>query len=174
MKEFREELSRLGFQMEHLGVGYEEIQADTLEEVVGQGLKELGERGLDNFIIDDSGLFIDALNGFPGVYSAYALRTLGCGGILKLMEGIESRGAHFKCCIGARIQGVGEIVVCDVAKGEITEEKRDGGGFGFDPIFRPEGEPRTYAEMPLDEKNRISHRGMAIRSFSRKLEERMD
>lgn len=173
VREFQEELSRLGFVMEHKGVGYEEIQTDRLEEVVRHGLRELEQRGLDNFIIDDSGLFIGSLNDFPGVYSAHALRTLGCKGILRLMEGVDDRSARFECCIGARIEGVGEIVVCDLARGDIIEEERGAGGFGFDPIFRPEGESRTYAQIPLEEKNEISHRGRAIRSFSRKLGERL-
>jgi len=173
VREFQGELASLGFTMKHMGVGYEEIQTDRLEDVVRHGLRELEQRGLDNFIIDDSGLFVESLNDFPGVYSAHALRTLGCKGILRLMEGVEERSARFECCIGARIEGVDEIVVCDVARGEIIQEERGEGGFGFDPIFRPDGESRTYAQIPLEEKNVISHRGRAIRSFSSKLEERL-
>ena len=59
--------------------------------------------GLRDFMIDDSGLFVDALKGFPGVYSAYGQKTIGNEGILKLMEGVDDRAAVFKCCIGCRI-----------------------------------------------------------------------
>lgn len=173
LNELRSELSRLGIEIVHSKVGYEEIQTDSLEEVVRHGVEELRDRGLDNFIIDDSGLFIDSLGGFPGVYSAYVLKTLGCGGILRLMEGERERSAHFKCCMGSYIDGLGEIHSSGFAPGTITLNERGMMGFGFDPIFRPEGETRTYAEIPLEQKNLISHRGRAIRSFSKMLEERM-
>jgi XTP/dITP diphosphohydrolase len=171
VREFQRELSHLGLDMEHLPVGYEEIQTDSLEEVVRHGIAELRERGIEDFIIDDSGLFVDALRGFPGVYSAHALRTIGCEGMLRLMSGVEDRGARFECHIGAHIQDVGEILVGGTAHGRLTEEMRGEMGFGFDPIFVPDGERRTYAEIPLEEKNGISHRGRAIRSFAQKLEE---
>lgn len=169
LREFQHELSRMDMRIRLVKESYEEIQADSLAEVVRHGLRELRGRGLDDFIIDDSGLFIDSLGGFPGVYSAYALRTLGCRGILKLMKGERSRGARFRCCIGAIVNGI-EIVVEEEAMGQLTLEERGRGGFGFDPIFRPSGDDRTYAEIPLEDKNLISHRGKALRSFSKELE----
>lgn len=173
LTELRSELSRLGIEIVHSRVGYEEIQTDSLEEVVRHGVQELRDRGLDNFIIDDSGLFIDSLGGFPGVYSAYVLKTLGCKGILRLMEGEGERSAQFRCIIGSYIDGLGEIHSSGLAPGTITLGEKGSMGFGFDPIFQPEGETRTYAEIPLEQKNLISHRGRAIRSFSKMLEERM-
>jgi XTP/dITP diphosphohydrolase len=174
LREFQSELSSLGIELEHLKVEYKEIQTDRLENVVRHGLEELKNRGLDNFIIDDSGLFIYSLGGFPGVYSAYALKTLGCKGILRLIEGEKDRSAHFECCIGSSISGLGDIITCAKAHGNITHRERGDSGFGFDPIFQPNEDKRTYAEIPLDEKNLISHRGRAIRSFYRLLEERME
>jgi XTP/dITP diphosphohydrolase len=173
LSEFQRELSRLGIELEHSRVEYKEIQTDCLEDVVRHGMEELKARGLDNFIIDDSGLFINSFKGFPGVYSAYVLKTLGCKGILRLLEGEKDRSAHFECCIGSSISGLGDIVTFAKAHGTITYRERGDGGFGFDPIFQPNGERRTYAEIPLDEKNMMSHRGRAIRSFYRLLEERM-
>jgi XTP/dITP diphosphohydrolase len=173
LREFQREISSLGIELEHAGVAYEEIQTDHLEDVVRHGLEELKDRGLDNFIIDDSGLFIDSLKGFPGVYSAYVLKTLGCQGILRLLESERDRTAHFECCIGSSISGLDDIITCAKAHGSITHREKGDGGFGFDPIFQPNGDRRTYAEIPLDEKNRMSHRGRAIRSFHRILEERM-
>lgn len=174
LREFQQELSSLGIELEHARVEYEEIQTDRLEDVVRHGLEELKDRGLDNFIIDDSGLFIDSLKGFPGVYSAYALKTLDCKGILRLLEGEKDRSAHFQCCIGSSISGLADIVTCAKAHGTITYREKGEGGFGFDPIFQPNRDRRTYAEIPLDEKNKVSHRGRAIRSFYRLLEERME
>jgi len=174
VKEFSEELSRLGIEVEHRTVEYDEPQTDSLEKVVRSGLRELRKKGCHDFIIDDSGLFIQAYGGFPGVYSAYVLKTLGCGGILKLMEGVDDRRASFRCCIGCWSPGLGEIVVESEVRGEIATDEKGSEGFGFDPIFIPEGETRSYAEMSLCEKNMISHRGLAIRSLVREIEKRLE
>jgi XTP/dITP diphosphohydrolase len=172
LEEFRAALAPLGIEVAHLPIGYEEVQVDTLEEVVDHGLKELRARGVGDLVIDDSGLFIDALKGFPGVYSAYALRTLGNQGVLRLMEGVEDRGARFTCCIGSSIAGMEDIVVCESCEGHIAEDEKGAGGFGFDPIFMPVDEDMTFAQMPMVEKNAISHRGKAIRSFVEALRQR--
>ena len=71
MREFEKELGGLGIGVTQLNKGYDEVQTDCLEEVVVHGIRELRSRGMTDFIIDDSGLFIEALGGFPGVYSAY-------------------------------------------------------------------------------------------------------
>ncbi len=172
--EFRSELGRLGIEVEHLEETYTEVQTDDLEQVVRRGVDELLDRGLDNFVIDDSGLFVEALNGFPGVFSAYTFETLGCEGVLKLMAGREQRNAFFECVVGSHIEGMGVIVARGRAPGEITSEKRGGGGFGFDPIFCPEDHGETFAQLSMEEKNRFSHRGKAIREFASMLEHRME
>ncbi|MDD1767517.1 MAG: XTP/dITP diphosphatase [Methanomassiliicoccales archaeon] len=169
LREFRSELSRLDIEVTSTDESCEEIQADTIEEVVRYCLKDLGGRGVGNVIIDDSGLFIDSLGGFPGVYSSYVFRTLGCKGVLKLLEGKEDRSAHFSCCIGC-ILGSGEnIVVTESVSGRIGTEEKGNQGFGFDPIFIPQEDQRTFAEMSIEEKNPISHRGKAIRAFAEML-----
>jgi len=160
--------------VDHANLGYREVQADTLEEVVRHGMEELRRRGMEDFIIDDSGLFVRALDGFPGVYSAYALKTLGCGGLLKLMNGEEDRRASFRCCIGCWSRELGEIVVEAEAPGVIGLSEEGKGGFGFDPIFLPDGKRLTYAQLPLDEKNVISHRGKAIRTLVDEIRERRE
>lgn len=161
VKEYQEALGGYGIEMEHVNREYAEVQTPYLEEVVDRGLKALAAEGLDNFIIDDSGLFVDALKGFPGVYSAYGQKTIGNGGILKLLELVEDRAAVFKCCIGCRIEGE-TVVVTGKCPGVILHSARGDGGFGYDPIFSPDGE-RSFAEIPVEEKNVISHRGVAIR-----------
>ena len=165
LREFKSELSRLNIDVASTDESCEEIQADTIEEVVQYCLKDLKGRGIGDVIIDDSGLFIDSLGGFPGVYSSYVFRTLGCRGVLKLMEGTKDRNAHFSCCIGCVLGSGEEIAVTENVSGRIGIEERGGQGFGFDPIFIPDGETRTFAEMPIEEKNPISHRGKAIRAF---------
>ncbi len=174
MREFRAALQPLGFELEQRSEEIDEIQADELEDVVKDCMVQLRARGLQNYIIDDSGLFIDALGGFPGVYSAYALKTLGCQGIIKLLRGVDDRTARFRCCIGCSIADLEKIVVSAESEGSIIEEERGKGGFGFDPIFVPSGYDQTFSELPLEEKNLISHRGKAINSLSKRLLARME
>ncbi len=119
-----------------------------------------------NCIADDSGLEVDALNGEPGVFSA---RYAGEHGnhannmalLLKNLEGIEDRGAQFRCVI-TLILGDDIHQFDGIIRGTITQEKRGTQGFGYDPLFVPEGYDRTFAEMSIEEKNPISHRGLAV------------
>lgn len=165
--EYQKAFDSLGIEMEHYRLPYNEVQTSDLEEVVHKGMDEIIKKGVRDFIIDDSGLFVDSLKGFPGVWSAYAQKTIGNDGILKLMEGVENRGAEFRCCIGCDIEGK-RIVVLGRCRGFITESQEGDGGFGFDPIFSPDG-TRTFAEIPIDEKNGMSHRGNAVKLLMEEL-----
>lgn len=124
--------------------------------------------GLDCFA-DDTGLEVDALGGEPGVRSArYA--TDGHDDeankrlLLERMAEVDDRTARFRTAI-ALIAGDEEIVFEGVVRGTISREQRGSGGFGYDPIFIPEGCDRSFAEMSDDEKNAISHRGRAVRKL---------
>ena len=161
VKEYQAEFADFGVEMVHVNREYDEVQTAYLEEVVDKGMKELYRDGLRDFMIDDSGLFVNALKGFPGVYSAYGQNTIGNKGILKLMEGVEDRSAVFKCCIGCDINGR-TIIVTGTCDGYIMREARGNEGFGYDPIFSPDGK-RTFAEIGIEEKNTMSHRGNAIK-----------
>lgn len=165
--EYQKAFDELGIEMEHYRLPYDEVQTSDLEEVVQKGMDEIVRKGVRDFIVDDTGLFIDSLKGFPGVWSAYAQKTIGNKGILKLMEGVEDRGAEFRCCIGCDLNGE-RTVVTGVCRGYITDSERGTDGFGFDPIFSPDGK-LTFAEMPIEEKNGISHRGNAVRLLIEKL-----
>lgn len=167
VKEFREALRNVDIEIEHLTMPYDEIQTSDLNDVVKTGIESLRSRGLSNFIIDDSGLFVDALGGFPGVYSAYVQKTLGNRGVLKLLENSTDRGAEFRCCIGCDIEGK-TVIVNGICRGYIFHEERGGEGFGFDPIFSSDGK-RSFAEMPLEEKNIVSHRGLAVKALAEEL-----
>ncbi len=144
------------------GVGKLEIQADNLEEIVLFAAENLNRQLKVNFFVEDAGLFIRALNGFPGPFSSYVYRTLGCKGILKLMENIEDRYAEFRSVIALGWGGVIRIFRGTV-RGKISSEERGSYGFGFDPIFIPEGSNKTFAEMTIEEKNRHSHRAKAVK-----------
>lgn len=114
---------------------------------------------------DDTGLEVEALNGAPGVYSArYAGDAHNSEAnmmkLLKDMEGIENRKAQFRSVFALIINGK-EYLFEGIVKGEITTNKRGGSGFGYDPIFVPEGYKKTYAEMGSELKNTISHRALA-------------
>ena len=157
-KEYKEKLGDHYSEVEMANLGYPEIQADELKDVVEFAMEVLSERS--PLIIDDSGLFIDTLNGFPGVYSSYVMRTIGCGGILSLMENRENRKSRFECVIG--YLGEEKKIFKGTSKGIITQEERGTSGFGYDPIFQPEESEKTYAEMSSQEKNKISHRGRSM------------
>lgn len=118
---------------------------------------------------DDTGLEIEALNGEPGVYSArYAGETKNTEAnidkVLKKMEKINQRNARFRTVVSLVINNE-EKQFEGIAEGEILRVRRGGSGFGYDPIFQPKGFNITFAEMELYEKNKISHRGMAIQKL---------
>ncbi len=116
-------------------------------------------------MVEDSGLYIRALNGFPGPYSSYVYKTIGYFGILKLMEDVTDRGAHFKSVVAFYDGNIYKIFIGTVY-GEIINDARGYYGFGFDPIFKPEGSTRkTFAEMSLKEKCMYSHRAKSITKF---------
>lgn len=155
-----------GYQVpiERLDRRYPEVQADTLEEVVLYALDVLG-REFDDFFVDDSGLFVDALRGFPGVYSSHTFRKLGVAGLSCLMHGMEDRRARFETVLGGQFEGERHLVKGQCF-GTVAGEARGLSGFGFDPIFVPEGHTATFAEMSTEEKNAVSHRGNATRALA--------
>lgn len=161
---FKEVFDRLlehGIRIEHADRGYPEVQADSLEKIVRFGATVLDDEIEGDYLIDDSGLFVDALNGFPGPYSAYTLKRIGCEGILKLLAGTGTRSAAFEAVFLLR-KGGEHHTFRGECRGTIAERPRGKGGFGFDPIFIPEGETRTFAEMTVKEKNVHSHRSRAV------------
>ena len=118
---------------------------------------------------DDTGLEVEALNGAPGVYSArYAGE--GCSyhdnvvKMLEAMKGITNRKARFRTVIALNLNGK-QYFFEGIVNGKILEEEHGDGGFGYDPIFQPDGYDETFAEMPMDIKNKISHRGQAVQKL---------
>jgi XTP/dITP diphosphohydrolase len=147
-----------------------EIQSESLEEIAKTSVIDAFKRCHLPVIVEDAGLFVDALNGFPGPYAAYVYKTIGNSGMIKLMENIEDRQATFQSVI-AYYSAASKSPICfeGEAKGEITLKERMGNnksGFGFDPIFKPESSNKTFAEMEIVEKNKHSHRAKALRGFA--------
>ncbi|MBR6831382.1 MAG: non-canonical purine NTP diphosphatase [Tidjanibacter sp.] len=144
--------------------------SDTIEGNALQKARYVYEKtGLDCFA-DDTGLEVDALGGAPGVHSArYATdghdfaanREL----LLRNMEDKSDRRARFRTVI-ALILGGEEFLFEGIVEGEITREERGEGGFGYDPMFQPEGYELTFSELSPEEKNSISHRGRAVTALS--------
>ena len=119
---------------------------------------------------DDTGLEVEALNGAPGVYSArYAEgeehdAQANMRKLLHELEGKENRKAQFRTAISLILDGK-EYLFEGVIKGEIIQEKRGDSGFGYDPIFKPEGYQQTFAELGNEIKNKISHRALAVQKL---------
>ncbi|MDI6887517.1 MAG: XTP/dITP diphosphatase [Candidatus Thermoplasmatota archaeon] len=161
-REVKNELEKLGVVVVQKALSYPELQADSPEEVVKAALRTIAL--LEPFIIEDAGLFIRALNNFPGVYSSFVFKTLGCDGILKLLKGKKDRYAEFRSVIGLKM-GNSKKIFTGICKGEISTCAKGHGGFGYDPIFIPNGKKKTFAEMSIKEKNRCSHRGKAVQKL---------
>jgi XTP/dITP diphosphohydrolase len=130
-------------------------------------------------LADDSGVCVDALDGGPGVESAYYAgpQSDPAANLAKLeqtMLGVPEgkRGAHFKCVLMLIAGDGGEVVAEGRVDGRLRATRRGGSGFGYDPLFVPDGYAETYAELSEAEKNKISHRGRAWLSLMKRLEER--
>jgi len=159
-------LGEFGIRLEQADIEMTEPQSDTLEEVAEkcaeEALKKVGER----FIIEDSGLFVNSLNCFPGVYSSYVYRKIGCEGILRLLTGSADRSAYFMTALAYGEPGNRIRFFTGRVEGNIATEQRGKSGFGYDPIYIPLGSNLTFAEMSTEEKNKFSHRSRALRTFA--------
>jgi XTP/dITP diphosphohydrolase len=164
VEEARSILSPLGITVEQNNCGYPELQEDELETIAAFGAEWTANKLGTEVIVDDSGLFIKALGGFPGPYSAYVFDTLGNDRILKLMDGDTDRSALFRCAVGYCVPGEKALVFTGEVMGEISIKGSGNAGFGYDPIFSV-GD-RTFGEMEDEEKNRLSHRYRALLKFA--------
>ena len=151
-----------------INLEYEENQEDDIEKIALFSCNNLITKNPEikakSFFLEDAGLFIDALKGFPGPYSSYVFQKIGNKGILTLMKNRENRKARFKSV--AALHYKGEITLHHgVIEGEIVYEEKGGEGFGFDPIFQPISSHQTFAEMSLKTKNLYSHRQKSLREL---------
>lgn len=182
--EIREALEGLPLGILYLGdfphIGEIPEVGETLEEnALAKSETTLRETGLPA-LADDTGLEVDALDGRPGVYSSRfsgekATYEDNVKKLLHELDGVppEERSAIFRTVIAFSFPGEGSRVVEGKCKGTIITEARGKSGFGYDPVFLPDGEDATFAEMTLTRKNEISHRGLALAAARKLLEEKL-
>lgn len=163
--ELRSIASKYNVNIEMLNVPKFEIQHDELEAIASYAALTAALIARRPLIVEDSGLFIESLNGFPGALSSYVYKKIGITGVLKVLEGVSNRRAYFKSVVAYASLDYNVKLFTGVVYGRISERARGTKGFGFDPIFIPDGDDRTFAEMELEDKNKLSHRGVAFRKF---------
>ncbi len=168
--EARTVLAKYGLAAGMLRAKAVEIQSDSLTEIASASAADAYQRCHLPLIVEDAGLFVDALKGFPGPYAAYVYKTIGNRGLLKLMENLKDRKATFRSAIAYCDSETGKITCfTGETQGEITIKQRmtdSKSAFGFDPIFQPNGSSKTFAEITLKEKNAVSHRAQAVSKFA--------
>ncbi len=142
-----------------------EIQSDSLEEVARVCAKAAYKRFGVPLLVEDSGLFIKRLRGFPGVNSAAIYDQVGCAGILRLLAQERQRSAQFACAL-AYADSKGVRVFKGVVHGQIARRMHAGAGFGYDPIFIPKGHSKPFSALPKI-KAACSHRARAFELFGR-------
>ena len=159
-KEAKKILNEFGINLGFFKCKLEEIQSNSLKEIAKNKAEQAFKKCKKPIIVEDDGLFIDSLNGFPGPYSSYVFKTIGNKGILKLLK--KNRKAKF----------VSVISFYDKKNFETFESKLNGNiskeiigiGWGFDPIFIPCKSKKTFAQ--LKNKNKLSHRFKSLKKFS--------
>ncbi len=139
-----------------------EIQHPDLGEIASSALALIVAKTIKPVFVEDAGLFVHQLNGFPGPYSSYVFETLGNEGILKLLEEAKTRKADFRSAVAFGMNGKWLANFSSTTEGTVQMQARGENGFGFDPIFVPMWTSKTFAEMPLKEKTIYSHRAKAI------------
>ncbi|MGY5150493.1 MAG: RdgB/HAM1 family non-canonical purine NTP pyrophosphatase [Candidatus Nitrosopumilus sp. bin_68KS] len=153
-------LETFGIKLGFLKSELEELQSNSLDDIALRKAKDAFSKFKKPVIIEDDGLFINSLSGFPGPYSSYVFKTIGNDGILNLLK--NNRKAKF----------VSIITYCDKTNLQSFNAKLDGTisksikgkGWGYDPIFIPKNSQKTFAE--INEKNKLSHRYKALKKFS--------
>jgi XTP/dITP diphosphohydrolase len=143
-----------------------EVQSDDVEEIAKTAAAETFMNHRRPLFVEDTGLSIESLNGFPGAFAAYVYRTIGPDGIIRLMESARSRMAEFVSVVAYCEESPSPRLFAGRLKGRIATELKGSGGFGFDSIFIPEGRRRTLAEMSMAEKCALSHRSLALRALA--------
>ncbi|MEM2942863.1 MAG: XTP/dITP diphosphatase, partial [Candidatus Bathyarchaeia archaeon] len=158
-------LESYGVSFKHLSLRYPEIQDSSLRKIALTSAITVHRRLRQPLFVEDSGLFIEALGGFPGPYSSYVQETIGNLGILRLMEGVRNRSSRFESVVAYVESPRNRHVFAGSVEGRISIEER-GERWGFDPIFIPSGTNLTYAEMGVEVKQRFSHRSIALAKFA--------
>lgn len=166
---FREAKSILdaqGIQIRQLKQAKIEVQDSRLERIARFAVKTAPVNPPGLLLVEDSGLFIKALGGFPGPFSSYVLKTIGLKGILGLMHG-KRRSAYFQSSIAVGLADHRPRVFTGIVRGSVSRKIAGTAGFGYDPIFVPAGFIETFGQTSEDFKNKNSHRAKAFLKFAR-------
>lgn len=148
----KQALEPLGYEINNIKMDTIEIQSDDVEEVAKFSSKWASEQLKCDVLKNDSGLFVEALNGFPGTYTHYVEETLGEDGLLKLLDGVENRKAYFKEVLAYCEYGGEPITFIGITNGVIAKEKSGEYGWSWDFIFIPDGEDKTLGCFPDKER----------------------
>ena len=151
VREFKEILSGTA-EVEQINDDYPELRSDDPEEIAVEAVGKLAEKYGKPIVVEDSGLFIKALNDFPGTCSAYVHQRIGLAGLLKLMDGVTERSCEYRSAVGYCEPDGSAVSFLGVEPGTISEAERGVNGFGHDPIFIPDSSDKTYGEMSDVEK----------------------
>src|SRR3989338_2333752 len=133
--------------LNHIQKEYKELRSDNPLEIAEESAKRLAEELKKPVVVEDSGLFIKALNDFPGTCSSYIHKRIGLRGILKLMEGVQDRTCYYRSAVAYCEPGKEPISFFGEEKGSIAKDVRGNHGFGHDSIFIPEESKKTYGEI---------------------------
>jgi XTP/dITP diphosphohydrolase len=143
-----------------------EIQSKNLEEIAKFAAEDAAKKYHRTVVVEDSGLFVRKLNGFPGPFSSYVYATVGCEGLLQLMNRGEDRDAYFQASLAVATPRRLERTFTGKTYGTVSRRALGTSGFGFDPIFVPKGTRRTFAQGGVKFKDRYSHRAEAFRQLA--------
>lgn len=162
-EEARPLFARAGIRVLRFPFRHTEIRSDSVEKIAREAVSAAFRQLRQPVFVEDTGLFISSLNGFPGTYSAWALGKIGNAGILRLLGTSRRRGAYFETCIALATSSRPDGIPTFSARcpGSIARKEQGKGGFGYDPIFVPKGSSKTFAQDPLF-KARVSHRTKAM------------
>lgn len=165
----REVAAILGFTLEQLEADVPEIQALDVREVVREKAKAAFALAGRPVLVEDTGLYIDALNGLPGAFGKWFLSTVGPAGICAMVPADAPRTALARTAVALH-DGADITVLTGEVPGQIVSAPRGTDGFGWDSIFLPDGASGTFAELPMEEKNRFSMRRVALEQIRGMLE----
>ncbi len=165
-QEARRTLDPFGIRIRKLSSPKTEIQSVDLVDIAKFAAEKAAEKYNRTVVVEDSGLFVKALNGFPGPYSSYVHATIGVGGFVRLMNQKLRREAYFQASLVVASPRDTSQEFSGRAYGTISHKSAGKQGFGFDPIFIPKGTRKTFAQGGSQFKDRYSHRAIAFRKLA--------
>ncbi len=159
-------LDPFGIKIRMLASSKTEIQSTNLGEIAKFAAEEAAKKHNRTVLVEDSGLFVKTLNGFPGPFSSYVYATIGVGGLLRLMNEQRRREAHFQASLAFASPWDSSQEFSGKVDGTISHKPTGKQGFGFDPIFIPRGARKTFAQGGTEYKDKYSHRAIAFRKLA--------